>query len=126
MTAGRPAQRVGDSADHDLPVCLENFDVGAACALATMMMGFMLPSFFVYCYGGAPRPEGVRMVTGGVDAPDRLRGATYATLGGVRGILPVSVPLDGRYGAQADRGNAELQPDLLDRRIRRSTIFSTC
>jgi multiple sugar transport system permease protein len=34
---------------------MEDFDVGAASALAMMSMGFMLAVFFVYWYGAAAR-----------------------------------------------------------------------
>jgi multiple sugar transport system permease protein len=55
MTEGGPL-----NASETLPVmiyryAMQNFDVGAACALATMMMGFMVMSFAVYYYGGLRR-----------------------------------------------------------------------
>ena len=37
---------------------MQDFDVGAACALAMMTMGFMAAAFFVYWYGAIRRKEG--------------------------------------------------------------------
>jgi multiple sugar transport system permease protein len=55
MTEGGPL-----NASETLPImiyryAMQDFDVGAACALATMMMGFMVTSFAVYYYGGLRR-----------------------------------------------------------------------
>ena len=55
MTEGGPL-----NASETLPImiyrnAMQNFDVGAACALATMMMGFMVTTFAVYYYGGLRR-----------------------------------------------------------------------
>jgi multiple sugar transport system permease protein len=55
MTEGGPL-----NASETLPImiyryAMQNFDVGAACALATMMMGFMVTSFAIYYYGGLRR-----------------------------------------------------------------------
>ena len=55
MTEGGPL-----NASETLPImiyryAMQNFDVGAACALATMMMGFMVTSFAVYHYAGLRR-----------------------------------------------------------------------
>ena len=57
MTQGGPL-----NSSETLPIliyrfALEDFDVGAAGALATMTMGFMLAVFFVYWYA-TRRPEG--------------------------------------------------------------------
>jgi multiple sugar transport system permease protein len=55
MTEGGPL-----NASETLPImiyryAMQNFDVGAACALATMMMGFMVTCFALYYYGGIRR-----------------------------------------------------------------------
>ena len=55
MTQGGPY-----NASETLPImiyrfALEDFDVGAASALATMTIGFMLAVFFVYWYGTRSR-----------------------------------------------------------------------
>jgi multiple sugar transport system permease protein len=55
MTQGGPL-----NSSETLPILIyrysfEDFDVGAASALATMTMGFMLAAFFVYWYGAARR-----------------------------------------------------------------------
>ena len=57
MTQGGPL-----NSSETLPILIyrysfEDFDVGAASALATMTMGFMLAAFFVYWYGAAKRAE---------------------------------------------------------------------
>lgn len=59
MTEGGPL-----NASETLPImiyryAMQNFDVGAACALASMMMGFMVASFAVYYYGGLRRARRV-------------------------------------------------------------------
>jgi multiple sugar transport system permease protein len=59
MTEGGPL-----NASETLPImiyryAMQNFDVGAACALATMMMGFMVASFAIYYYGGLRRSRAV-------------------------------------------------------------------
>jgi multiple sugar transport system permease protein len=58
MTQGGPL-----NSSETLPIMIyrfsfEDFDVGAASALAMMMMGLMLASFFIYWYGAARRSEG--------------------------------------------------------------------
>ncbi len=55
MTEGGPLD-----ASETLPImiyryAMQNFDVGAACALATMMMAFMITTFTVYYYGALRR-----------------------------------------------------------------------
>jgi multiple sugar transport system permease protein len=55
MTQGGPL-----NASETLPImiyryAMEDFDVGAACALAMMTMSFMAAAFFVYWYGFAAR-----------------------------------------------------------------------
>ncbi len=55
MTEGGPL-----NASETLPImiyryAMQNFDVGGACALASMMMGFMVASFALYYYGGLRR-----------------------------------------------------------------------
>ena len=57
MTQGGPL-----NSSETLPIMIyrfsfEDFDVGAASALAMMMMGLMLATFFIYWYGAA-RPSG--------------------------------------------------------------------
>jgi multiple sugar transport system permease protein len=57
MTQGGPL-----NSSETLPImiyryALEDFDVGAASALAMMTMGFMLAVFFVYWYGTISRSE---------------------------------------------------------------------
>jgi len=57
MTQGGPY-----NASETLPIMIyrytmEDFDVGAASALATMTMGFMLAVFFVYWYGARARSK---------------------------------------------------------------------
>ena len=57
MTQGGPL-----NSSETLPILIyryafEDFDVGAASALAMMSMGFMLAAFFVYWYGAARRAE---------------------------------------------------------------------
>jgi multiple sugar transport system permease protein len=66
MTAGGPL-----NASTTLPIliyryAMRNFDVGAACALAGMMMSAMATMFFLYRYGtmGLMRPRGRRLKTG--------------------------------------------------------------
>jgi multiple sugar transport system permease protein len=56
MTQGGPL-----NASETLPImiyryALEDFDVGAASAVAMMSIGFMLAAFFVYWYGAVRRP----------------------------------------------------------------------
>jgi multiple sugar transport system permease protein len=58
MTQGGPL-----NASETLPIliyrfALEDFDVGAASALATMTIGFMLAAFFVYWYGALRTKNG--------------------------------------------------------------------
>jgi multiple sugar transport system permease protein len=55
MTQGGPL-----NASQTLPImiyryAMQNFDVGAACALASMSMAFMATMFFVYFYGNRTR-----------------------------------------------------------------------
>ena len=55
MTEGGPL-----NASETLPImiyryAMQNFDVGAACALASMMMGFMVTCFALYYYGNPRR-----------------------------------------------------------------------
>lgn len=57
MTQGGPL-----NSSETLPILIyrysfEDFDVGAASALAMMTMGFMLAMFFIYWYGSARRAE---------------------------------------------------------------------
>lgn len=57
MTQGGPL-----NASETLPIliyryAMQDFDVGAACALALMTMGFMAAAFFVYWYGVIRRSE---------------------------------------------------------------------
>jgi multiple sugar transport system permease protein len=57
MTQGGPLD-----ASETLPImiyryAMEDFDVGAACALAMMTMGFMASVFFIYWYGAIRRRE---------------------------------------------------------------------
>jgi multiple sugar transport system permease protein len=57
MTQGGPL-----NSSETLPIMIyrfsfEDFDVGAASALAMMMMGLMLTTFFIYWYGAARRSE---------------------------------------------------------------------
>ena len=57
MTQGGPL-----NSSETLPILIyryafEDFDVGAASALAMMTMGFMLATFFVYWYGAVRRAE---------------------------------------------------------------------
>jgi len=57
MTQGGPY-----NASETLPImiyryAMEDFDVGAASALAMMTMGFMLATFFVYWYGAGRSAE---------------------------------------------------------------------
>ncbi len=63
MTQGGPL-----TASETLPImiyryAMQNFDVGAACALASMMLGFMATAFFVYHYAGV-RLRRVRAAAG--------------------------------------------------------------
>ncbi len=58
MTQGGPL-----AASETLPIliyryAMQNFDVGAACALASMMLGFMATMFFVYYYAALRRRDG--------------------------------------------------------------------
>ena len=113
MTQGGPL-----NASETLPIliyrfALEDFDVGAASALATMTIGFMLAAFFVYWYGVRRPKRGRPMVTGRFQRWVRT-GATYATLALCR-LLPISLPVDGGHRAEAAFRSAQSPPDLLDR-----------
>jgi multiple sugar transport system permease protein len=59
MTQGGPL-----AASQTLPImiyryALQQFDVGAACALASMMLGFMAAAFFVYYYAAQRRRSAI-------------------------------------------------------------------
>ena len=94
MTQGGPY-----NSSETLPImiyryAIEDFDVGAASALAMMTMGFMLAVFFVYWYAASARGKGGVMVTSGFERASRARDLRGAGAFAVFCIFPFLWMLD--------------------------------